>query len=72
MLTNKEFQEKLKQYDDDYPVAIAINYNGNMGLFYNVTVEGIKVDDLLLVIINNPDIDEEYETLLNGADLDDS
>lgn len=72
MLTNKEFQEKLKQYDDDYPVAIAINYNGNMGLFYNVTVEGIKVDDLLLVIINNPDIDDEYETLLNGADLDDS
>lgn len=68
MITNKELQDELSRYNDDLPVAIAIKYNEQISVFYQVKVEGIKSGDMKIVIINNPDVDEEYETLLNGAD----
>lgn len=68
MITNKELQDELAMYNDDLPVAIAIKYNGQISVFYQVKVEGIQSGDMKIVIINNPDVDEEYETLLNGAD----
>lgn len=69
MKTNKELQEELSRFPDDYPVAIAIKYNENMSLFYELKVAGIKAADMKIVIINNPDIDEEYEALFNGEDV---
>ena len=67
-ITNKEFQDELARYPKDLPIAIAIQYNGIVGLFYDVKVTGIKSEDMAVVIINNPDVDVEYETLLNGCD----
>lgn len=68
MITNKELQDELAMYNDDLPVGIAIKYNGQISVFYHVKVEGMQSGDMKIVIINNPDVDEEYETLLNGAD----
>lgn len=69
MITNKELQEELKHYPKDLPVAIAIKFNDNMSLFYDVKIDGIQSGDLKIVIIHNPDVDKEYETLMNGADV---
>lgn len=70
MILNKEFQEVLKKYGDDLPVAIEVNFNGTKQFFTEFTVMGVKVHDLKLVIVNSADLDEDYETLLNGADID--
>ena len=70
MIENKEFQDILKKYPDDIPVAIAVAYNGVTALLYNLEVEGIKVDDMKAVIIMNQDLNNEYETLMNGAEVD--
>lgn len=70
MITNKEFQDKLKQFDNDLPVAIAISYNDVMSLFYELNVEGIKSGDLKVVIIASETINEEYEVLFDGGEID--
>ena len=70
MIENKEFQNLLKKYPDDIPVAIAVAYNGVTSLLYDVEVKGIKVDDMKAVIIMNQDLNNEYETLMNGAEVD--
>jgi len=67
---NKEFQEILKKYPGDIPVAIAVTYNENTSLLFDLEVKGIKVDDMKAMIIVNQDLNLEYETLLNGADID--
>ena len=69
-LTNKEFQDKLKQYDKDLPVAIAISYNDVMSLFYDLEVEGIQSGDLKVVIVTSGTINEEYEVLFDGGEID--
>ena len=68
MITNEEFQKELAKYPKDLPVAIAIKFNEMVSLFYDLKVKGIKSEDMKIVIINNPDVDMEYETLINGAD----
>ena len=68
MITNVEFQKEISQYPDDLPIAIAVRFNGNISIFYDVMVEGIKLGDLKIVAIYNPDVDLEYETLMNGAE----
>ena len=68
MITNAEFQKKISQYPGDLPVAISVKFNGNISIFYDVQVEGIQSGDLKIVVLYNPDIDTEYETLMNGAD----
>lgn len=70
MIENKEFQNLLKKYPDNLPVAIAVTYNENTSFLFNLEVKGIKVDDMKAVIIVNQDLNLEYETLLNGADID--
>ena len=70
MIENKEFQKLLKKYPDDIPVAIAVTYNDTTSLLYDLEVEGIKVENMKAVIIINQDLNLEYETLLNGADVD--
>ena len=70
MKTNKEIREYLSQYPDELPVAIAKSYNGNISLFYDLKIKGMQSEDMKVLIITNPDIDTEYETLLNGADID--
>lgn len=67
-VTNEEFQEALKEYPKDLPVAVAIKFNDHLSVYYDVKVEGIKSGDLRIVIITNPDLDEEYETLINGCE----
>ena len=70
MKTNAEFQEELARYPGDLPVALAIKFNDNISLFYELAVSGIQSEDMKIVIINNEDVDLEYETLLNGAEVD--
>ena len=68
MITNEEFQKEISRYPGDLPVGIAIKFNGNLSIFYDVKVEGIQSGDLKIVVIYNPDVDLEYETLMNGAE----
>lgn len=70
MIENKELQEILKKYPSDIPVAIAVTYNDTTALLYDLDVKGIQVDGMKAVIITNPDLNLEYETLLNGAEVD--
>ena len=70
MIENKEFQEILKKYPDDIPVALAIEYNNQKALFYNLEVKGIKFEGMQAVIIVNQDFNIEYETLMNGGEVD--
>ena len=69
MIENKEFQELLKKYPDDLPVAIAITYNDVTSMFYNLEVQGISFEGNKAVIIINEDVNMEYETLMNGAEV---
>ena len=69
-IDNKEFRELLKKYPDDLPVAIGIHYNNTRGIFTAIGVEGIECQGHKVVIISSKDVDYEYETLLNGADVD--
>ena len=68
-MTNDELQKELHKYPGDLPVAIAIQYNESLSLFYAVKVKGMKSGDLKVVILHNDDVDLEYETLLNGAEI---
>ncbi|MBR0059353.1 MAG: hypothetical protein IJP99_08500 [Methanobrevibacter sp.] len=70
MIENKEFQSILKKYSDDLPVAIAITHNDVTSLFYNLEVEGITFEGNKAVIIFNRDINEEYEILYDGGEID--
>lgn len=66
MITNKELQDKLKQYPSDLPVGLAVSFNDNISAFYDVKVDGIQQGDLKIVLIHCPDLDSEYEHLING------
>jgi len=70
MIENKEFQSILKKYPDDMPVAIAITHNNMTSLFYNLEVEGISFEGNKAVIVFNRDINEEYELLYDGGEID--
>ena len=70
MIENKEFQSILKKYPDDIPVAIAITHNNMTSLFYNLEVEGISFEGNKAVIVFNRDINEEYELLYDGGEID--
>jgi len=70
MIENKEFQSLLQKYPDDIPVAIAITHNNMTSLFYNLEVEGISFEGNKAVIVFNRDINEEYELLYDGGEID--
>lgn len=70
MIENKEFQKLLKQYPDDAPVAISITHNEVTSLFYDVEVKGIKFEGMKAVIVFNEDINQEYEVLYDGGEID--
>ena len=69
-IENKEFQELLKKYPDNLPVTIAVSYNNHKSIFTDIDVKGIKCQGMKVIIISSRDVDYEYETLLNGADVD--
>ena len=69
-IENKEFQELLKKYPDNLPVTIAVSYNKHKSIFTDIDVKGIKCQGMKVIIISSRDVDYEYETLLNGADVD--
>lgn len=70
MIQNEEFQKLLKKYPGDIPVAIAITYNDTTSIFYDLQVKGISFEGNKAVIILNEDVNYEYETLMNGCDVD--
>ena len=70
VVENKEFQELLKKYPDNLPVTIAVSYNNHKSIFTDIEVKGIACHGMKVVIITSKDVDYEYETLLNGADVD--
>lgn len=67
-LTNKELQDVLNEYPDDYPVVVGIWYEGNFGVFTDITVDGASVHDIKLIVINSKNLDEEYKGFLDGKD----
>ena len=69
MIENKEFQELLKKYPDNLPIAIAITHDEVTALFYDVKVEGIQSGEMKSVIIFNEDINQEYEVLYDGGEI---
>lgn len=70
MIENKQFQELLKKYPDDAVMAIGIHYNNQTSLLYDVEVKGIAFENMKVILIMNEDLNYEYETLMNGADID--
>ena len=42
MIENKEFQELLKKYPGNLPVAIAVHYNDTNSIFTGIEVKGIE------------------------------
>ena len=73
-IENKEFQKLLSKYPDDAVMAIAIEWNDNTTMFYNVKVKGVKFtvkdEPMTAVIIMSDDLNCEYETLMNGCGVD--
>lgn len=69
MITNKELQDALKKYPDDLPVGMGIQFNDNISVFYDVKTEGIQSGNLKIILIHCPDVDMEYETLMNGSEI---
>lgn len=70
MITKEEIIKLLKNVDDNTPVAIAIKYNQLISLYHDIEVEGIKRGDMLYLIISSQTINEEYETLFDGGNID--
>ena len=70
MITNKDFQELLEKYPDDTVVAIAITHNEITSLFYDIQVSGISFEGMKAVIVFNEDINQEYEILYDGGEID--
>lgn len=74
MIENKEFQEILKKYPDDAVMALCLEYNNQKSLFYDLEINGIKFEvegtEIKAVIIVNEDFNKEYETLINGGEID--
>ena len=69
MITNKELQDTLKEYPDDLPVGMGIQFNDNISVFYDVKTDGIQSGNLKVIMIHCPDVDMEYETLMNGSEI---
>ena len=70
MIENGELQKILKKYPDTLPIMIAISYNNHTSLFDDVEVKGVRVEGTEAVIVLSRDVNYEYETLLNGAEID--
>ena len=70
MIENKEFQELLKNYPDDIGIALAIRFNDLTSIFSDIQVKGIACHGREVVIIMSEDVNNEYETLMNGADVE--
>ena len=70
MMENKELQNILAKYPDDIPVAISLTYNDVTALLYEIKVNGIEFEGKKALIIFNEDLNYEYETLMNGEEVD--
>ena len=70
MITNEELIEELKKFPKNLPVAIAVKYEDLVSFFYDINVQCAKSDDLRVVIVNSKNVDEEYETLVCGGEIE--
>ena len=70
MITNETLQKTLKDYPKDCTIAISIKYNDVTSIYTDIEVEGIKYENEKFVLLFSENVDEEYETLLNGGDVE--
>lgn len=73
VILNKEFQEQIQKFPDDAIMVIGIEYNNQKALFTDVDVKGIEFqsngETIQAVLILEDDLSLEYETLLNGGEV---
>ena len=73
MIENKEFQELLSKYPGDAVMMIGVEFNDHIAL-WELEVKGIKFtnhgEDVKAVLLVNDELSKEYETLLNGGEID--
>ena len=70
---NKEFQELLSKYPGDAVMMVGVEFNDHIAL-WELEVKGIKFtnhgEDVKAVLLVNDELSKEYETLLNGGEID--
>ena len=73
LIMNKEFQELLSKYPGDAVMMIGVEFNDHLAL-WELEVKGIKFtnhgEDVKAVLLVNDELSKEYETLLNGGEID--
>jgi len=73
LIMNKEFQELLSKYPGDAVMMIGVEFNDHIAL-WELEVKGIKFtnhgEDVKAVLLVNDELSKEYETLLNGGEID--
>lgn len=76
MMENEEFQKLLAKYPLDALIALQVRFNGEREILFDFTIEGIQFpmgDEIAKVIVlGSEDLDMEYESILNGADADET
>lgn len=70
MMTNETLQKTLKDYPEDCTIAISIEYNGVTSIYTDIKVEGIQYEGEKFVLFFSGNVDEEYETLINGGGVE--
>lgn len=73
LIMNKEFQELLSKYPGDAVMMIGVEFNDHIA-FWELEVKGIKFtnkgEDMKAVLLVNEELSKEYETLLNGGEVE--
>ena len=73
LIMNKEFQELLSKYPGDAVMMVGVEFNDHIAL-WELEVKGIKFtnhgEDVKAVLLVNDELSKEYETLLNGGEID--
>ena len=73
LIMNKEFQELLSKYPGDAVMMVGVEFNDHIAL-WELEVKGIKFtnhgEDVKAVLLVNEELSKEYETLLNGGEVE--
>ena len=73
LIMNKEFQELLSKYPGDAVMMVGVEFNDHLAL-WELDVKGIKFtnhgEDVKAVLLVNEELSKEYETLLNGGEVE--
>ena len=73
LIMNKEFQELLSKYPGDAVMMVGVEFNDHIAL-WELEVKGIKFtnhgEDVKAVLLVNDELSKEYETLLNGGEVE--